>query len=96
MRCRIVLLAWLLLIPTLAPAHTLFIGSQDPFGGAGVFNAKGCVKCHAINGVGGKIGLDLAFIADPRSERERTPRPVFRGEEVADLVASLRSLKRAN
>src|SRR5215470_19847331 len=34
--------------------------SQDPMAGAKVFAAKGCEKCHAINGVGGKIGPDLA------------------------------------
>ena len=34
--------------------------SQDPMAGAKVFSAKGCEKCHAINGVGGKIGPDLA------------------------------------
>jgi hypothetical protein len=37
-----------------------------------------------------------SFIADPRVERDRTPWPVFRGEDIADLVAYLRSLKRAN
>ena len=67
MRFGIVLLAWLLLIPAFAPAQAIFIGSQDPFGGAGVFNAKGCVKCHAISGVGGKIGPDLARTQRPRS-----------------------------
>ena len=34
------------------------------------------------------------FIADPRAERDRTPWSTFRGEEMADLVAYLRSLKR--
>jgi hypothetical protein len=34
------------------------------------------------------------FISDPRIERDRTPWPSFRGEEMADLVAYLRSLKR--
>jgi mono/diheme cytochrome c family protein len=67
MRRGIVLLACALLIPALATAQTLFIGSQDPFGGAGVFNAKGCVKCHAIRGVGGTIGPDLARTERPRS-----------------------------
>lgn len=40
---------------------------QDPRAGASVFAAKGCASCHAINGVGGKIGPDLARIARPRS-----------------------------
>jgi len=40
---------------------------QDPVAGARVFDAKGCVKCHALNGSGGKVGPDLARIARPRS-----------------------------
>src|SRR5499426_1766008 len=41
-------------------AQPTFSQSQDPMAGARVFAAKGCEKCHAINGVGGKIGPDLA------------------------------------
>jgi cytochrome c2 len=40
---------------------------QDPMAGARVFAAKGCSKCHSVNGVGGKIGPDLARIARPRT-----------------------------
>ena len=40
---------------------------QDPIAGSRVFDAKGCVKCHALNGSGGKIGPDLARISRPRS-----------------------------
>ncbi len=40
---------------------------QDPTAGSRVFGAKGCVKCHAINGLGGTIGPDLGRIARPRS-----------------------------
>jgi mono/diheme cytochrome c family protein len=35
-----------------------------------------------------------SFIGDLRAERDRTPWPTFRGEEMANLVAYLRSLKR--
>ena len=27
--------------------------AQNPLAGSRVFGAKGCVKCHAVNGVGG-------------------------------------------
>ena len=40
---------------------------QDPLAGSRVFGAKGCVKCHAVNGIGGRIGPDLGRIARPRS-----------------------------
>jgi mono/diheme cytochrome c family protein len=41
--------------------------SQDPVAGSRVFAAKGCSNCHAISGVGGKVGPDLARITRPRS-----------------------------
>src|SRR5262249_58898228 len=41
--------------------------SQDPLAGSRVFGAKGCVKCHSVNGVGGKIGPDLANSTRPQS-----------------------------
>ena len=42
-------------------------GGQDPVAGARVFDAKGCVKCHAIHGSGGKVGPDLSRTARPHS-----------------------------
>ena len=41
--------------------------SQDPVAGSRVFDAKGCVKCHALDGSGGKVGPDLARISRPHS-----------------------------
>jgi cytochrome c2 len=40
---------------------------QDPLAGSRVFGSKGCVKCHAVNGIGGRVGPDLGRIARPRS-----------------------------
>jgi len=59
----------LLLIVSLdaAWAQPVFSPSQDPLAGSRVFGAKGCVKCHSINGVGGKVGPDLARSLRPRS-----------------------------
>ncbi len=48
-------------------AQAVLSPSQDPLAGARVFGSKGCVKCHSVNGVGGKVGPDLARIARPRS-----------------------------
>ena len=43
------------------------VAGQDTGAGARVFDAKGCEKCHAIQGVGGKIGPDLSRISRPHS-----------------------------
>jgi mono/diheme cytochrome c family protein len=40
---------------------------QDPVAGSRVFGEKGCSRCHAVNGVGGKGGPDLGRAARPRS-----------------------------
>lgn len=50
-----------------ASAQPLFSPTQDPLAGSRVFGAKGCVKCHAVNGVGGRVGPDLGRLPRPRS-----------------------------
>lgn len=49
----------LLFIFTLALAQVL---PEDPARGARLFVTKGCVKCHALKGEGGKIGPDFGRI----------------------------------
>jgi mono/diheme cytochrome c family protein len=50
-----------------ARAQALFSPTQDPIAGSRVFGAKGCSKCHAIGGIGGKIGPDLGLNPGARS-----------------------------
>ena len=50
-----------------AHAQAVFGPGQNPLAGSRVFGTKGCVKCHAVNGVGGSVGPDLGRIARPRS-----------------------------
>jgi len=62
-----VVAAFVLVAPVEVWAQPVFSPSQDPLAGSRVFGAKGCVKCHSINGVGGKVGPDLARSLRPRS-----------------------------
>ena len=48
-------------------AQSVMNPSQDPLAGSRVFGSKGCVKCHSVNGVGGKVAPDLARTMRPRS-----------------------------
>jgi mono/diheme cytochrome c family protein len=41
------------------PRETAFISPGNPKEGKRVFSSKGCIKCHAIRGEGGKGGEDL-------------------------------------
>ncbi len=41
--------------------------TQNALAGSQVFGSKGCVKCHAVNGLGGTLGPDLGHIAERRS-----------------------------
>lgn len=57
-------LAW---HPAAASAQTSAAVTQNPLAGSHVFGAKGCSKCHSVNGLGGSVGPDLGRIADRRS-----------------------------
>lgn len=65
---RVVALTLLALIVA-APlgAEPLFGPTQDPVAGSRLFGSKGCAQCHAIKGVGGRVGPDLGRIERPRS-----------------------------
>ncbi|MEE8449498.1 MAG: c-type cytochrome [Thermodesulfobacteriota bacterium] len=84
----------------------------DPAKGKVLFRQKGCSTCHAIRGVGGKMGPDLAKLRHFHSvfgmagilwnhsvhmaaagKKSRITRPVFKGKELADIIAYLHSLE---
>jgi mono/diheme cytochrome c family protein len=66
--CVAILVAGLLLCRVSAAAsEPVFSSTQDPVAGSRVFGEKGCVRCHAINGVGGKVGPDLGRLPQSRS-----------------------------
>ncbi|MFQ5703225.1 MAG: c-type cytochrome [Gemmatimonadales bacterium] len=48
-------------------AQELTQPTQSASAGARLFGARGCIKCHAINGIGGKIGPDFGHFPHPRS-----------------------------
>ena len=54
-------------LPRLSHSQSTTASVQNPLAGARVFGSKGCSKCHAVNGVGGKIGPDLGRIRANRS-----------------------------
>ena len=60
-------LVLLLLTPGAGSAQEALEPAQDPLAGSEVFAAKGCVECHAVNGLGGAVGPDLGRIARRRS-----------------------------
>ena len=86
-----------------APLTADIIGaSSGPvYDGAMVFNEKGCLFCHTIDGHGGKRGPDLSYIADQLTRQQMTLRimngaynmPVFAHilstTETEDLLAFL-------
>ena len=52
---------------TQSHSQSVVVPAQDPLAGSRVFGSKGCSKCHAVNGVGAKVGPDLGRIQGNRS-----------------------------
>lgn len=80
-----------LLVGAAAPAtaQTPAGPTQNAFAGAQVFGAKGCVKCHAIRGLGGAEAPDLGLPSEARTFHDlaahmwnHAPRMVERMEEL--------------
>ena len=63
----VIIFGALLCLPRPSHSQTATPSVQNPLAGARVFGSKGCSKCHAVNGVGGKIGPDLGRIRANRS-----------------------------
>ena len=51
----------------LSHSQSILAPAQNPLSGSRVFGSKGCSKCHAVNGIGGKVGPDLGRIQANRS-----------------------------
>jgi mono/diheme cytochrome c family protein len=65
--CLTLAIASLLFSLVLSRAQSIAAAAQNPLAGSRVFGSKGCSKCHSLNGVGGKVGPDLARIGQNRS-----------------------------
>lgn len=63
----VMVVAALLCATTAAKAQPLFGPTQDPLAGSRLFGTKGCAQCHAIKGIGGRVGPDLGRIDRPHS-----------------------------
>lgn len=63
----LLLVAGVIVAAGVSVAQPLFSPTQDPVAGERLFSAKGCVHCHAVNGVGGKVGPDLARTTRPHT-----------------------------
>jgi mono/diheme cytochrome c family protein len=48
-------------------AQSIAPPAQNPLAGSRVFGSKGCSNCHSVNGIGGKVGPDLARVSENRS-----------------------------
>lgn len=73
-----------------ASAQPVFSPAQDPLAGSRVFGTRGCARCHAVHGIGGKVGPDLGRTTRPRSFYDlaaamwnHLPRMAGRMEELA-------------
>lgn len=105
------LLAGALTCPSSSPAQVVPAPTQNALAGSRVFGDKGCVECHAVNGLGGRIGPDLASIPEARTfydlaadmwshlpqmsaamDQLSVPAPRFDADEAADLIAFLFTL----
>ncbi len=71
MRRFIICVGLSIILATLMPpslgAQSIVAPVQSPLAGSRVFGSKGCSKCHSINGIGGKVGPDLARVGENRS-----------------------------
>jgi cytochrome c2 len=63
----LLVLGWAVTRPAPGAAQQETSVAQRALAGARVFGAKGCADCHAVDGVGGGVGPDLARVAEAPS-----------------------------
>jgi mono/diheme cytochrome c family protein len=64
---RLVIVGLALCFASQSDSQSVVAPAQDPLAGSRVFGSKGCSQCHAVNGVGAKVGPDLGRIQANRS-----------------------------
>jgi mono/diheme cytochrome c family protein len=63
----LVIIGFTLCCASPSQSQSVVAPAQDPLAGSRVFGSKGCPECHAVNGVGGKVGPDLGRVQANRS-----------------------------
>lgn len=82
-------------------------GPDSVHQGAALFADKGCAHCHGANGMGGKVGPDLARVRERLNANQMAEQirnggkamppygDILTSREVGDLVSYLRSKRKA-
>ena len=71
MKIRTIISNWIIIVLLFASTSAVAqILPEDPSRGGQLFVSKGCVKCHTVQGEGGKTGPDLGIIGPDSTQLE--------------------------